>query len=182
MTRWHHGRGDVPAEAGAGRAAEQETDAPDAMVDRLLGLVFEIFYKGGDGRRWLQDQKPLLMVLTWPAVWLNQRGVGMPAAEYETKMRDIIGIIARHGDLAKIKLVPAYLGDCVRKHFAHHGDEIYAARKHVRAALDVAALQGRAAAAAPDAVPALVAAHAVLATGRKAARPRKTDDLQGSLF
>jgi len=182
MSRYHHGRADVGANAPE-RAAHVETDAPDAMVDRLLGLVWETFYKGQDGRRWLQDQRPLIQALTWPAVWLNDRGVGMPVADYDAKMREILGTIARHGNRAEIRHVPAYLGDCIRAHFQHHGDEIYEARKHVRNALDLVLLKGRPASPqAADAVPALVAAHAVLATARRAVKTPKSDDLQGSLF
>lgn len=180
--KYHHGRTDVDLQAPE-RAAHAETDAPDAMVDRLLGLIWETFYKGQDGRKWLQEQRPLIRAITWPAVWLNERGVGMPTADYEAKLREIIGIISRHGKRAEIRHVPAYLGDCIRAHFQHHGDEIYEARKHVRNALDFALLKGQPARpAVADAVPALVAAHAVLATARKAAKTPKTDDLQGRLF
>lgn len=182
MTKYHHGRPDVDAQAPE-RAAHAETDAPDAMVDRLLGLVWETFYKGQDGRKWLQEQRPLIRVLTWPAVWLNERGVGMPVADYEAKLREIIATIARHGNRAEIRHVPAYLGDCIRAHFQHHGDEIYEARKHVRNALDMALLKGLPARPAmPDAVPSLVAAHAVLATARRPSKPARTDASQGTLF
>src|SRR5687767_14149044 len=167
MTRYHHGRQDLGDGADRTRAAAVETDAPEAMIERLLGEVFKVFYAKLDGRRWLQDQRPLLQVLTWPAVWLNDRGVGLSVADYEAKMREIIAIIARHGDTRKIKLVPVYLGDCVRKHFIHHGDELYEARKHVRNAFDLAALKGGVSAPREaDAVPALVKAHAVLATAK----------------
>jgi hypothetical protein len=183
VSRFHHGRDDVKPDAPE-RAAHAETDAPEAMIERLLGEVFTVFYAGQDGRRWLQDQRPLLQVLTWPAVWLNDRGIGLPVAEYEAKMREIILTIKRHGDTRKIKLVPAYLGDCVRKHFQHHGEALYEARKHVRNALDLAALKGRPAplAATADAVPALLKAHAVLAAAKTRAKIRKDDDSQTSFF
>ena len=183
MSRFHHGRDDI--EPGAPeRDAHAETDAPAAMVDRLLGAVFQTFYAGQDGRRWLQDQKPLLMVLTWPAAWLNQRGVGMPVAAYEAKMREIISTIATHGDLRKVKLIPAYFGDCVRKHFIHHGEALYMERKHVRNAMELALLKGTSSgpAKAPDAVESLAKVHAVLATARRASKPSKNDGLQSSLF
>jgi hypothetical protein len=183
MSRFHHGRDDVTPGAPE-RAAHAETDAPEAMIERLLGEVFRVFYAGLDGRRWLQDQRSLLQALTWPAVWLNDRGVGLSVVDYEAKMREIISTIERRGDIRRIKLVPAYLGDCVRKHFQHHGDEIYEARKHVRNALDLSLLKGRPApsSAATDAVPALLKAHAVLAVAKTRAKIQKNDGLQGTLF
>ncbi len=182
MGRFHHGRDDVAGPAGD-RAAHAETDAPETMVARLLGEVGRRFYKKETAQRWLQDQKPLLEALTWPAVWLNQRGVGLPVADYEAKIRTILDGVSRHGDLGKVRFFPAYLGDCIRKHFKHQGDELYEARKHVRNAMDFAFLKGGAAKLkAADAVPALAAAHAVLATARRPAKTRKDDDSQGSLF
>lgn len=152
------------------------------MVDRVLARCAG-FYRTKTARQWLQDERPLKEALTWPAVWLNERGVGMPSADYEAKLLEIIEGIARHGDLTRVKFFPAYLGDCIRKHFLHHGDEIYAARKHVRTAMDLAFLKGRSATPQPaDAVPALLQAHAILATRRRASKTAAPDDLQGTLF
>jgi hypothetical protein len=179
---YHHGRDDV-GDSAPDRAAHAATDAPAEMIERVLGEVFRVFYAGLDGRRWLQDQRPLLQALTWPAVWLNQRGVGLPVRDYEAKLREIIRTIEAHGKTREIKLVPAYLGDCIRKHFIHHGDELYLARKHVRDALDLSMLTGAAKPAQDaDAVPALVKAHAVLATAKKRSKPKADGGLQGSLF
>ena len=181
-SRFHHGRQDLERGDGADRTAHAETDAPSEMVNRLLALCSE-FYRGKGAAEWLQDQRRLMEVITWPAVWLNERGVGMPVADYEAKLTEIIRDIGRHADVARIKFFPVYLGDCIRKHFIHQGDAIYSARKHVRNAIDLGFLKGTGAPPqAPDVVPSLVAAHAVLATARRAAKPRKADDSQGTLF
>jgi hypothetical protein len=181
VSRYHHGRDDVPRDAQE-RAAHEETDAPAEMVERLLAEISRIAYTGRSVERWMQDQRPLMEALTWPAVWLNQRGVGMPVADYEAKMREIIVTIERHGAVAQIKFFPAYLLDCIRKHFLHQGDEIYAARKHVRTVLDMSFLKGKAPQpVAVDAVQTLAKVHAVLSAGRRA-KTRKEDDSQGSLF
>ena len=183
MSRYHHGRQDVPDDAEADRASHAATDAPREMIERLLARIGALAYRAKRVDRWMQDQRPLMEALTWPAVWLNNRGVGMPVAEYEAKLGEILDIIARHGDLEAVRFFPAYLGDCIRKHFAHHGDEIYAARKHVRNAVDLGFLRGAPARPQPvDAVATLVQVHAVLAAGKRGAKIRKSDDSQGSLF
>lgn len=180
MSRFHHGRQDADPRS-PDRSAHAETDAPAAMIERLLSHVFRIFYAGQNGKRWLQDQRPLMQVLTWPAVWLNERAIGLPAADYEAKMLEILRTIEAHGKTREIKLVPAYLGDCVRKHFVHHGDELYEARKHLRNAIDLSALK-HAPRREPDAVPVLLQVRAVLGTAKKRGKGRPEDGLQGSLF
>lgn len=179
---FHHGRDDV--EPGAPeRQAHKETDAPEAVIDRLLAFIGANFYRQKDARTWLRDQRELLQVLTWPAVWLNQRGVGLPADKYEARLRTVLAGVSEHGELDKIRFFPAYLGDCVRKHFIHHGEEIYEAGKHVRNSLDLAFLKGRETTAkAPDVVPALLAARAVLATARRGGKKGPQDASQGLLF
>ena len=180
--RFHHGREDV----GAGspeRDAHGATEAPQALVARLLAEINRRFYAGKDVRAWTVDKRPILKALTWPAVWLNERGVGMPERDYEAKLLEIIEGISRHGALAKIKFFPAYLGDCIRKHFVHQGDEIYASRKHVRQAIELSFIKGRTpSAVACDVVPAIAAAHLVLSRPAKTPKPAKTDGLQGTLF
>jgi hypothetical protein len=180
--RFHHGREDV----GAGspeRDSHGSTEAPQGMVARLLVEINRRFYARKDVRAWTVDKRAILKAITWPAVWLNERGVGMPERDYEAKVIEIIDGISRHGDLAKIKFFPAYLGDCIRKHFVHQGDEIYATRKHVRQAIELSFLKGRApAAGARDVVPAIAAAHLVLTKPAKAPKPPKPDGLQGTLF
>ena len=182
MSRFHHGRDDIEPGAAPERLAHTETDAPAEMVDRLLERIVS-FYKGRPVTRWMQDQRAILEAITWPAVWLNQRGIGMPAADYEARMNQILETISRHGAVAEVRYFPAYLLDCIRKHFVHQGEEIYEARKHVRNAMDLAFLKGSAPkpAQAPDVVAALLQARAVLAATRKAKKQPKPDD-QPELF
>jgi hypothetical protein len=183
VSRFHHGREDVRPAADQGRSAHAETDAPCAMVDRLLDFIGAKFYAKKPAKTWLQDQRALMEVLTWPAVWCNQRAIGLPVADYEAKMHEILGIMAEHGDLGKVRHFPAYFLDCVRKHFAHHGEEIYEARKHVRNALDLAWLKGTAVAQKPaDVVPRLMDVRAMLALARKRTKKDRSDDSQPSLF
>jgi hypothetical protein len=153
------------------------------MLERLMGEVATRFYRPDDVRKWMRDQRAIMQALTWPAAWLNERGVGLPARDYEAKILEILGIITAHGDLANIRYIPSYLSDCIRKHFIHHGDEIYAARKHVRALMDLRFLErGPVAPTAPDATAALAAAHRVLATAKRRPKIQKNEATQPLLF
>lgn len=184
MSRLYRGRKDVDA-GSPERAAHCETDAPDAMIERLLAEIVNKFYGGKEARHWMQDQKPLLLALTWPATWLNERGIGLPVADYEARLREIIKGIAEHGDLAAIKFFPSYFGDCVRKHFVNQGEKLYEERKHIRNAIDLAFLKGmpaQATAKGPDPMAVLASTHLVLLKARHARKTQKTDASQASLF
>lgn len=168
-----------------GRSAEAANAAPDAMVAELLADIGRRFYHGRRAvHKWGQDQKALMMTLTWPAGWLKTRGVSLPVARYREILGEIIEGIASHGDLARIEYFPSYLQHCVSQWFIHNGEELYERQKSVRNAMDLRFIKtGTAQApAGSDPMEALAAAHRVLAGQKKAARARPADDGQGSLF
>jgi len=168
----------------AARAAGQASEAPEAMIERLMARINRDFYASDPARRWLQDQKPLLMAITWPATWLNQRAIGLPISRLEGIHGEILAGIRTHGDLAKIRYFPAYYFDCVRKWFVHQGEALYEERKHIRNALDLRFLKGGQAVqvAGPDPIQALVAAHRVLASTGRRPKTQKSDADQPLLF
>lgn len=114
------------------RARQQTTQE---VRDALLELVQRKFYEG-DWVGFQKEQTDLLRwVILWPASWLNARGVSVPPERY----REIVGrvlIDAAAFQRGKIKYRPAYLKHAVQSHFAHHGEEIYAAAKAVRTAAE----------------------------------------------
>ena len=133
MIRYHHGRED--ADPSSQRMADAATDAPEDMVQVLMRDLRKKFYAAADEKRWFQDQKALMMTLTWPATWLNERGIGLPVDRYNSIIREIIAGIERHGDVAAIKHFPTYFAHTVRQWFVHQGEELYEERKRMRPAL-----------------------------------------------
>ncbi len=188
--KFHHGRPDIEQlgradqKEAAGRQAGRETEAPGEMIRRVMERINRDFYAAQPARRWLQDQRPLMMAVTWPATWLNERAIGLPIGRLEAIHGEILGTILKHGDLAKIKYFPAYYFDCIRKWFFHQGEALYEERKHIRNALDLRFLEGGRPAApiGPDPIQALVAAHRVLASESRRSKVGKNDDSQPLLF
>ncbi|MBI5689294.1 MAG: hypothetical protein HZC55_04295 [Verrucomicrobia bacterium] len=158
--------------------------APESLVADLLAELGRRFYQGKPVKVWMQDQKPLLLALTWPAGWLQQRGVSLPVARYGEILREVISGIGTHGDLAKIEHFPSYLLHCVRLWFVHHGEDLYYRQKSIRDAIDLAVLQRGSAqpASALDPIEALAAAHRVLATRKRPAKTRPVDSGQTTFF
>lgn len=157
---------------------------PDQLIEELLAAINSTFYKAATAKRWMQDQKPLMLALTWPASWMAERGISMTVERYEKILRGVLEGIRRHGETAKIEHFPSYLLRCVRLHFVHHGEDLWQEQKRLTASLDLRFLdRGPAkAAATPDPIAALSAAHRVLASGSKRAKAAKTDAFQASLF
>jgi len=131
-----------------------------------------------------RDRRMLLYALTWPAVWLERRGLTCSAARYETLLAGRLVDIALHGDPARYgAYFPAYLLKCLQDWFQHHGDELYDELKHIRNALDQVLASARFAAAVQrDAqhTELLAATHRLI----HARRPQreKTDGRQLLLF
>lgn len=176
---------DQAARQTGGRSAEAANEAPDAMVAELLAELGRRFYHGRRPvHKWGQDQKALMMTLTWPAGWLKTRGVSLPVARYREILAEIIDGIASHGDLAKIEYFPSYLQHCVSQWFIHNGEELYERQKSVRNAMDLRFIKTGTAQApsGPDPMEALAAAHRVLVGQKKAGKAPKKDDGQTSFF
>lgn len=154
-----------------------KTKAPDAMVEELLALINVTFYATADAKAYLRDNRELKLALTWPATWLSQRGVGLPVDRYEKLLRDIIGEIKQHGDMAAIRHFPTYFKHVVTQWFIHNGEQLYEERKHVRNLIDMRLLQRAGASApAPDPTETLATLNRMLATRKRAAKAVKNDE------
>lgn len=180
--------GDFLEERDARRAANAErgalapdwrpatTKAPETMISALMATIGREFYREADARTWLRDERDLKLVLTWPATWLTQRGVGLPVERYEGIVREIVAGIVQHGDRAAIRHFPTYFGHVVRQWFVHNGEALYEERKRARNLVDLRTLMGRSGVAStPDPTAALAAAHAVLATRKRATKASRPD-------
>lgn len=177
---YHHGS-DFYREAGDDRDTKrppEDTEPTQALIDGLMKHVREQFYARLPAKRWLQEQRLILMVVTWPASWLNQRGIGLPVDRYERILRDIIREVQQHGATNEIKFFPAYFERTVKAWFIHNGESLYEERKSIRDALDLRFLKGMATrpAAALDPMEILAKTNAVLATTRRRAKIKPSDD------
>jgi len=160
-------------------------------VQHLLGAVQQRFYAAPSPRdraearaRFHRDRRRLLYALTWPAVWLERRGLTCSALRYHALLADRLAEIASHGDPARYgAYFPTYLLKCLQNWFQHHGDELYDELKHIRNALDQVLASARFAVTVQrDAqhVELLASAHRLIRTQRE--KRQKSDGRQLSLF
>lgn len=148
---------------------------PREIVGDLLGVIRGQFCGDLPDKKWFQQQRFFLRVVTWPAGWLKSRGVTLTPERYKAVLVGIFGDIKTHGTTGAVKHWPGYLLHCVQEHFKHHGDELYEEAKAVRHLVERSLAQARPGAAAPDPIETLAGVKAVLSPGRgrRAAKPRR---------
>jgi hypothetical protein len=92
-----------------------------------------------------RDRRRLLAALTWPAVWLEHRGLFCSPHRYRALVVERLDAIRAHGvkcasldgDPARYgAYFPAYLLKCLQDFFDRHGDQLYGELRHLRNALD----------------------------------------------
>lgn len=153
-------------------------------VEELLAAVQRRFYAARSSRDFHRDRRMLLYALTWPAAWLERRGLTCSAKRYHALVADRLAEIARHGDPARYgAYFPAYLLKCLQDWFQHHGEPLYDELKHIRNALDQVLASARFAATVQrDAreVELLASAHRLIRAQRE--KRSKSDGRQLSLF
>jgi len=111
-------------------------DALAATTEELLLAIRLRFYacRPVDYRR---HRQRLLYAVTWPATWLDARGLTCSPQRYQTLIEDRLQAIAAHGNPAAYgAYFPTYLLKCLQDFFDRHGDELYSELKHIRNALD----------------------------------------------
>ncbi len=149
--------------------AKQEV--PLDLVNDILHVVRSSFYADATDKKWAQDRGFILRrAVSYPAAWLNKRGVTVPPERYREILIGIFLDIKRHGSTGAVKYWPGYLALCVQRHMDHHGEDYYEEGKSLRAALERAQMAfKRAAQAAPahDPVEGLAQVHRVLAAQHK---------------
>ena len=136
---------------------------PLELRDDLLAFLERKFYQG-HRIEFVKDRPRLLAwVVLWPAKWLNERGVTIPATRYREIFMAVFIDSLRFGAVEKVTYFPAWLAKVIQSHFAVHGDEIYDEGKNLRAVLERTLLAaGHQVSAAPDPVRELAQAAALL--------------------
>jgi len=83
-------------------------NVPAEVVEDLMRFIRNSFYPGDD--RWFKDQHFIRRhVVTWPAAWLNGKGVSLPPERYKQIVMGVIIGIKQHGATEAIKYWPGYL-------------------------------------------------------------------------
>lgn len=158
----------------------------DQAVADLLQTVRWHFYAAPEAlRRFHRDRRMLLYALTWPAVWLERRGLTCPPGRYRQLIADRLAAIGAHGDPGCYgPYFPRYLLKCLQDFFDRHGDDLYGELKHLRNALDQVLASARFAERVRDHARQLdvaVATHRLLHAEHQARRSRH-DPGQLALF
>lgn len=116
--------------------APRSDDALAATADALL-LAIRLRFYGRRPRDYHRDRQWLLYAVTWPATWLDERGLTCSPQRYQTLIEDRLYAIAAHGHPAAYgAYFPTYLLKCLQDWFDRYGDELYSELKHIRNALD----------------------------------------------
>jgi len=161
--------------------------ALEALLDSIRGR----FYTATNPldrtalRRFHRDRRLLLYALTWPATWLEHRGLTCPPGRYRRLIDERLAAIAAHGDPARYgPCFPRYLLKVLQDFFERHGDDLYGDLKHIRNALDQVLASARFAARVRDdarQLDVLVATHRLL-HAQRTARVAPRDPSQMDLF
>jgi len=110
--------------------------------ERLLAdLLAELrlrFYSNRPSAAFHRDRRQLLAALSWPAKWLDNRGLFCSPDRYRALVLERLDAIRAHGDPACYgAYFPAYLLKCLQDFFDRHGDELCDEFSHLRNALEV---------------------------------------------
>jgi len=156
----------------------------ERVVDDLLADVRLRFYATQPVARFQRDRRMLVYALTWPAVWLERRGLLCSSQRYRTLIADRLDAIRAHGEPQRYgAYFPTYLLKCLQDFFERHGDELYVEFKHLRNALEVLCGSLRfaeKASAQSRQIEALAAAHRFLRAAQPG--PSEPDPAQMPLF
>lgn len=102
------------------------------LTDDLLAFIQRKFYEG-DPAGFSKDKRRLLLwVVLWPATYLEERGVTLPADRQKEIFMDMVMLALQQGNTGNIKYRPAWLGRVVQSHYKIHWDEIYQEAKSSR--------------------------------------------------
>lgn len=107
------------------------------FVEEMLRLIRSAFFAKHTDKRFYQERTLLIEAITWPAKWMNERGVQAPASLYRRILAIVIETIKRKGNRAKIRRFSVYFLHSVQEHLKHHGDEYYYEAKAARPIGDI---------------------------------------------
>jgi len=155
---------------------KQQT-SKELLID-LMDFLERKFYQGHPVSFKNDRSRLLQWVVLWPASWLDERGVTIPADQYRKIFTSVFLDATRYGDTGNIKYLPAWLAQVIQSHFRIHGEEIYQEAKNIRTLAETALLAaGKAPVARPDPVRELAQAARLV----KASKARREPVRNGQL-
>ena len=99
-------------------------------LNTVLRYIGKHIYKNNEPS-FQRDQGRLLYALTWPAAWLDSRGLYMHSKDYQRMLLDKLKQIHAHGDPARYRAYfPKHLLKCLQDHCHHHHENLYRELKH----------------------------------------------------
>lgn len=152
------------------------------FMNDMLAVIHFRFFGSETPRRWAQEQGVIRQVITYPARYLEDRGVSLPEDRYRKLLVYILADIQRNiQNPAGIRRMSYYLLHSVQEHMKHQGDRYYELAKTPKAASShtkevLAGLE-----IAEPITPALAQAHAILAA-RTQRRCKPAAETQQDLF
>ena len=87
------------------------------IVRDYLNLIKKEFYAGE--RAFYQQRLFLIKGITYPARWLDKRGVFLPEEDYRAILDTIISGIKKHGNTHTVRSFGSYFLDSVQRHIEH---------------------------------------------------------------
>jgi hypothetical protein len=156
----------------ASHSDRPKQDTPEDLVSRLLTTVRGQFCGDMTPGEWgMHSHFIKRNVILWPARFMIGRGFTVPAARYESIMREVFQTIIREGKTGAVKFWPGYLMMCVQSHWRHHWEEYYRESQSARN-LVASLIAGCKPVAHEDrTVEALAMAHQVLVKKQRKQRP-----------
>lgn len=115
----------------------RKIDQDEQLLASLLADLQQRFYATLPVTTFQRDRRRLLYALSWPAGWLEHRGLSCTPSRYRAIVVAQLDAIRAKGDPQHYgAYFPNYLLKCLQDRFAHQGDALYEELKHVRNALD----------------------------------------------
>jgi hypothetical protein len=105
---------------------------PGEFVREQLRVVRREFFRSATDKQFFQERSMLIQAITWPARYLNERGVKAPASAYRRILGIVIGTIRQKGNVSRIRRFSVYFLHAVQEHMKHHGDQYYYMAKAAR--------------------------------------------------
>jgi hypothetical protein len=97
------------------------------FVEEMLRQIRQEFYPAptwGE-KRFYQERRRLIEAITWPARWMNARGIEARPSIYRRILDTVIRTIRGKGNVRGIRCFSVYFLHSVQEHLKYHGDEYY---------------------------------------------------------
>ena len=113
-----------------------DSSAPLAATTEELLLAIRLRFYTHRIADYHRDRQRLLYAVTWPAAWLDERGLTCAPQRYQTLIEERLQIIAAHHDCTRYDAYfSSYLLKCLQDWFDRYSEELYSELKHIRNAL-----------------------------------------------